>query len=322
MKAVRLHQFGPAEVLQYEEVPEPVVRPHSVLIEVKAAGVNRGDLGRRRGTYPGEATLPLILGWEVAGVVREVGEAVTTVRPGERVLAMLGQGGYAERVSAYDAQTVRIPDNLSFEEAAAVPVVFLTSWIALQEIARVQEGEWVLVQAGASGVGMAAIQIARHAGARVIATAGSAAKLDFCRQLGATAGINYREEDLVQACQRLTDGQGVDVVLESVGGQTFSQSVAVLRRYGRLVTVGNSAQQPATLDPGLLIRGDLSLHGLWLGGRLRERRGWSAIHDILPLLASGALKAVVDRTFPLREAAAAHRYLEARRNLGKVVLVP
>ncbi len=322
MHAVRIHQFGDESVLRYEEVPDPQAGVGEVRIAVRAASINHGDLARRSGTYPGEIAFPLTLGWEVAGDIDAVGEGVDPQRLGQRVVAMAPAGGYAERFVTADAAAHPLPDDLAYDVAASIPVVFLTAWYGLITTARVQPHEWVLVHAGASGVGMAGIQIAKHQGARVVTTASSPAKLDFAARLGADAVINYVEEDFVEAIWRITDGGGVDVVLESVGGETFEESLDILRPNGRLVTVGNTVGKTATVDPTALIRNNLSLHGLYLVTWVMSGGAWPALAEILKLVTDRHFCVPIDRRFPLREAAAAHRYLAQRKNIGKVVLMP
>lgn len=322
MHAVRIHQFGDEGVLRYEAVPDPQPGPGQVCVAVRAASINRGDLARRNGAYPGEVAFPLTLGWEVAGEIDAVGEGVDALRRGQRVLALGPSGGYAERFVTANRAAITIPETLDYDAAASIPVVFLTAWYGLVTTAHVQQGDWVLVHAAASGVGMAGIQIAKHRGARVLATAGSPAKLDFARRLGADATINYSEQDFVEATWQLTDGTGVDIVLESVGGDTFEESLDVLRMNGRLVTVGNTVGKIASVDPSQLIRRNLSLHGLYLGSWMTSGAAWPALDAIIRLVADGTFSVAIDRRFPLREAASAHHYLGQRQNIGKVVLLP
>jgi NADPH:quinone reductase len=322
MHAVRIHQFGDASVLRYEEIPEPTPGPGQVRIAVRAASINHGDLARRGGTYPGEVTFPLTLGWEVAGDIEAIGDGVQPSRLGERVLALAPNGGYATHFVTADFAALPLPEGLDYDAAASIPVVFLTAWYGLVTTAQVQPHEWVLVHAGASGIGMAAIQIAKHRGARVITTASSAAKLEFANRLGADAAINYMERDFVEETWRITGGAGVDVVLESVGGETFEESLDVLRMNGRLVSVGNTVGKTATVDPTALIRNNLSLHGLYLVHWVSSGGAWPVLAEILQLVARGVFRVAIDRRFPLRAAAAAHRYLEERKNIGKVVLQP
>lgn len=322
MHAVRIHQFGGDNVLRYEEVPDPHPGAGEVRVAVRAASINHGDLARRSGTYPGEVSFPLTLGWEVAGSIDAVGDGVEARRLGERVVALASSGGYAEKLVTADGGAIPIPDALDDDVAAAIPVVFLTAWYALITTAKLQPNEWVLVHAGASGVGMAAIQIAARCGARVLATASTAAKQEFARRLGAVATINYVERDFVEEVWQLTDGAGVDIVLESVGGETFEESLDVLRLNGRLITVGNTVGKTASIDPTALIRNNLSLHGLYLAQWVRSGGAWPALREIIQRVADGTFQVYIDQRFPLHEAGAAHRYLEQRKNIGKVVLRP
>ncbi len=322
MHAVRIHQFGDESVLRYEEVPDPQPGPGQVRVAVQAASINRGDLARRAGSYPGEAAFPLVLGFEVAGDIDAVGDEVDTKRIGQRVVALAPHGGYAERFVTAAVAAVPLPDNLDYAVAASIPVVFLTAWYGLVTTASVQPQECVLVHAAAGGVGMAGIQIAKHCGARVLATASSAAKLEFGSRLGADAVINYVEQDFVEAAWRLTDGAGVDVVLESVGGEIFAESLDVLRRNGRLLCVGNTLGKTATVDPTALIRNNVSIHGLYLVPWFTEGGAWRVLREIIQLVSGGTFRVSIDCRFPLREAVAAHRYLEQRKCIGKVVLQP
>ena len=322
MHAVRIHQFGDDSVLRYEEVPNPEPGPGEVRVAVKAASINRGDLARRSGTYPGEVSFPLTLGWEVAGTIDAVGDGIAPRRVGERVVALATSGGYAEKLLTPSVRAVPIPETLDDDVAAAIPVVFLTAWYGLIATAKLQPNEWVLVHAGASGVGMAAIQIAARCGARVLATASTAAKQEFAGRQGAEATINYIERDFVEEVWRLTDGAGVDVVLESVGGETFEESLDVLRLNGRLITIGNTVGKRAAIDPSALIRNNLSLHGLYLAQWITSGGAWPALREIIQRVADGTFRVYIDQRFPLREAGAAHRYLEQRKNIGKVVLRP
>ena len=323
MKAIRVHELGDESVLHYEDAPDPEPAPRRVVVRVKAASINRGDLARRAGTYGGGPTaLPFTPGWEVAGTVETVGPEVDTVRPGDRVIAQMGDGGYAELAAAHTAGLYRIPEAMSFEEACSIPVVFLTAWFALHKLCRLQSGETALIQAGGSGVGIAAIQIAKLAGATVITTCGSDDKCDRARGLGADHAINYRERDFVQEVTRITEAGGADVVLESVGGDVFDKSVQALGRFGRLCTVGNSSGQPNHVDPRMLMFKNLSVSGFYLGAEIASGGAGPAMEEVLRLFAQGKLRTVVDRTFPLSEASAAHRYVAERRNFGKVVLVP
>jgi len=320
MQAVRIHQFGDESVLRHEEIPEPQPGLGQVRVAVKAASINRGDLARRAGTYPGEATFPLVLGFEVAGEIDAVGEGVDKRRIGQRVVALGASGGYAERFVTLDAAAIQIPVNLDYGVAASIPVVFLTAWYGLVATAKVQPQEWVLVHAAGSGVGMAGIQIAKHCGARVLTTASSAAKLEFGSRMGADVAINYSEQDFVEAAWRITENAGVDVVLESIGGEVFEESLDVLRANGRLLCVGNTLGKTAKLDPTALIRNSISIHGLYLVPWFTEGGAWRALREIIQLASNGTFRVTIDRRFPLHEVSAAHHYLAQRKCIGKVVL--
>lgn len=323
MKAVRVHEYGDESVLRYEDVPDPEPAPRRVVVKVAAASINRGDLSRRQGTYGGGLTaLPFTPGWEVAGTVEALGEGVDGLSVGDRVIAQMGDGGYAEKALVHEAGLYTMPDEMSFEEGCGIPVVFLTAWLALHRLCRLQANETALIQAGGSGVGVAAIQIAKLAGARVITTAGSDDKCARCLELGADQAINYREKDFVQEVNRITEASGADVVLESVGGEVFEKSLAAMGRYGRLCVVGNSSRQPNSVDPSTLMFKNLSVSGFYLGAEIAAGGARPAMEEMLRLIQQGKLRTVVDRTFPLAETAAAHRYLGERRNFGKVVLVP
>ena len=319
MKATVVHEFGAEEVLRYEDVDDPAPGPDEVLIRVRAAGINRGDLGWRMGTYTAGMALPFIIGWDIAGTVAAAGEGVSGFRPGDRVVARVPQGGYAELASAPAHQTVKIPEGVSFEQAAALPVAYLTSWFALKHQGALQPGETCLVQAAASGVGVAGIQIAKAMGARVLTTASTEKKLELGRRLGADVAINYTTTDFVEVVQRETDRRGVDVVLESVGGDVLMRSVTALAQFGRLVSVGNSSRSPAPTDLAQLLGKRISLFGFYLGA---EHGVPKALAELLDMVAAGTIEAVLDRSFPLRDAAEAHRYVASRGNMGKVLLIP
>lgn len=319
MKAAVVHEFGAEDVLRYEDLPDPSPGPGDVLVQVRAAAVNRGDLGRRMGTYPAGVSLPLVIGWDIAGTVEALGPGVSTFAPGSRVVARIPQGGYAELAVAPASQTVAMPDGVTFEQAASLPVAYLTAWFALKHQGALRAGETCLVQAAASGVGVAGIQIAKAMGARVFTTASSEAKLALGRRLGADVLMNYTTTDFVEVIRNETDGRGVDVVLEGVGGEVLTRSVTALAQNGRLVSVGNSSRSPSPTDLTQLLSKRISLFGFYLGG---EKGVSEALAELLELVANGTIEAVIDRTFPLQETAAAHRYVAGRNNLGKVLLIP
>ena len=327
MKAVQVHEFGDESVLRYEDVPEPEIGPDEVLISVRASALNRGDIGRRSGAFrgPAAAPLPLIIGWDVAGDVLSIGANVTGLRPGQRVVSLLPSGGYAEQAAAPAQLTLPIPDGVSYDQAASLPVVYLSAWIALLETGQLKPGETCLVQAASSGVGRAGVQIARQVGeaSLVITTAGTDEKVAKARDLGADAVINYTTGDFLAETMRLTDGRGVDLAMDVVGGDVFARSQQALADGGRLVSVGRSGGQAPEEDQELSRRKGLTVVTAWgaMGGHGDEMRA-GALRRILELVQAGKLDVIIDRVFPLAETDAAHRYLSGRNQFGKVLLHP
>jgi NADPH:quinone reductase-like Zn-dependent oxidoreductase len=340
--AVRIHQHGGPEVLTYEDAPEPALGPTDVLVAVRAAALNHIDLWVRGGLPRLRLQFPHILGADVAGVVAEVGNSATGVKVGDEVIlspgvscgqcaacvagtdtlcpsySILGEhipGGYAERLSVPRVNVLPKPAHLTFEEAAAVPLVFLTAWNMLVTNGRIRGGDTVLIWGAGSGVGSAGLQIARAYGARVIATAGQEWKLDQARELGADDVINHSEQNVYDEVRRLTDRRGVDIVFEHVGAATWETSLRSLARGGRLVTCGATTGAQGTTDIRYIFGRQLSIHGTWLGAK-RE------LHDALRLVDSARLRPVVHAVLPLARAADAHRMMEQRQHFGKIVLVP
>ncbi len=340
MKAILFRQHRGPEVLQYADVPDPEPRPNEVLVRVRACALNHLDLWVRGGLPNVPIPLPHIPGSDVAGEIVKIGSEVTTVRVGQNVVLAPGvtcgkcaacisgqdnrcrqftnlgymiDGGCAEFVRAPEVNCLPFPENLSFEEAAAVPLVFQTAWHMLIARAELQPGEDVLILGAGSGVGTAAIQIAKFFGARVITTAGSDAKFEKARQLGADHIINHKSQKIRDEVRRITNKRGVDVVFEHVGTATWDDSLASLALAGRLVTCGSTTGYDAKIDLRFLFSRQLSLLGSYMGVK-------SELHTIMKLVAAGRLKPVVDRVFPLTEAAAAHAYVESAQQFGKVVL--
>ena len=323
MKAAYVERFGSEDAFIYGDMPDPKPGPRQVLVRVKAAGINRGDLFRREGSYGGAPPkLPFCPGWEVAGVIEAVGAEVKDRTVGQRVAATLADGGYAELVTVNRAGTLPIPDGVSFDEASSIPMVFLTSWYALLKVARLEKGEVALVQSGGSGVGMAGIQIAKHVGARVFTTAGTDEKVAKCLKLGADAAVNYTKQDFPPEVMKFTNNTGVNVVLESVGGQVLLKSIQAMAPLGRLVTVGNSSRGAEKPDMETLTRKNCSFTSFSLARQMGYGGVMGEMAKVMDLCAQGKMKSIVDRVFPLRETAAAHRYLAERKNFGKVVLRP
>jgi NADPH:quinone reductase-like Zn-dependent oxidoreductase len=342
MKAIVQDRFGGPEVLESREVPEPVPAPDEALVQVRACGINHLDLWVRRGLPGLSPEMPHILGNDVVGEVVAVGAAVRHLTPGQRTLVLptlscgtcprcmdgddhlcrehdvLGRrrnGGYAERVTVPAGNCLPYPGRLPWEQAAAVPLVFLTAWHMLVGRARVRPGETVLVMGAGSGVGSAAIQVARLHGARVIATASGADKRARAEALGAEAVLDHATEDVAARARDLTGRRGVDVVVEHVGGAVFEAGLAALARDGRLVTCGATIGARVRTDLNSLFGRHLTVMGSWMGRR-------AELVEVLRHIESGALAPVVDSVRPLAEAAAAHTHIEARRHFGKVVLVP
>lgn len=326
MRAVRIQEPGDADVLRVGQVSDPEPGPDDVLVEVRAAGLNRADLYQRRGHYPAPPGAPAdILGLEYAGVVAEVGGRVRGLSPGDRVMGLVGGGAYAERVATPAGMALPVPERLSLVEAAGVPEVFVTAWDALHRQLDLRMGESVLIHAVGGGVGTAALQVAAVGGASRIFGTASGPKLRAVAELELPLDVpvDYREEDFAEVVRRETDGGGVDAILDVVGGEYWDRNVASLARRGRMVLVGLLGGRSAEVDLGALLRSRLTVVGTVLRSRplsekldlMREFR-----ERVLPLLAGGRLRPVVDRTFPLEEAAEAHRFMEENRNVGKIVL--
>lgn len=322
MRAAVIHRTGPPDVLVTEDVDDPVAGSGELLVRVEAVSIEGGDtLSRRGGDI---AVFPHIVGYQAAGIVEAVGPGVDVFSVGDRVVTVGLDGSHAELRVAHQLASWWIPQGLSTVEAACVPIAFATADDALFEFGRLQPGECVLVHAAAGGVGVAAIQLAHRAGARVLGTASSDARLSRLAPLGLDAGINYRTTDFVAESRRLTAGRGVDVVVDTVGGETLRASLAALAYRGRCVSVGDAGRGPADLvDASALRASNQSLTGYFMGAELfASRRAHDLVSRLLLDVAEGRLSVVIDRTFPLAEAAAAHAYVESRAAVGRVVLVP
>ncbi len=338
MKAVRIHEFGGPEVLRYEDVPDPELRKDHILVRVRACALNHLDLFVRKG-LPG-VNLPHILGSDIAGEIADVGEYINDMKPGTRVLlspmvfcnhcnlcatgnqnfckefAVLGnnaEGGDCEFIAVPRVNVIPIPDSLDLVAAASVPLVFLTAWHMLVGKAKVRAGDTVLVLGAGSGVGSAAIQICKMLGAAVITTAGDERKLEKARELGADYTIDHYKQKISSEVKRITDRRGVDIVFEHVGVATWPESIKSLKYGGTLVTCGATTGFDAQLDLRVLFARQLSLFGTYMGGE-------GELLEVMEHVFAGKLKPVVDRTFPLAQARAAHEYLEHSEQFGKVVL--
>jgi NADPH2:quinone reductase len=320
VKAAVYYRTGPPEVFQYEEVLDPVCPPGSVLIDVEAISVEGGDTLNRAG---GEMTAtPHIVGYQCAGTISEVGAGVVERDVGQRVVATMLSGSHAERVAVPTVLTWLVPDGADIMAAACVPVAFGTADDCLFEFGHLEPGQSVLVHAAAGGVGLAAVQLAKRAGATVLATASGDDRLDRLRPFGVDHGINYSMSGWVDAVRAATSGRGVDLVVDSVGGPVLAGSIQCLAYRGRCVSVGNAGRDPQPLDVGPLAMGNCSLTGVFLGAEILGDRAQTMIAGHVDDVAAGRLQVVIDRTFPLAEAAAAHAYIESRQAFGRVVLVP
>lgn len=321
MKAAVYYENGPPEVLKYEDVPDPQCHPKGVVIRVEAISIEGGDTLNRAGGAL--MTTPHVVGYQAAGEIIEVGADVEGLRVGEKVATLAGWGSHAELRAVPAATAWKIPAGLSVKEGSVVPVTFGTAHDCLFEFGRMQRGEIVLVQAGASGVGLAAIQLAARAGAAmVIATASSDERLEQLKPYGLTHGINYKTHDVVQEVMRLTDKKGCDVIVDPVGGSTLQGSILSLAYRGRVSLVGQAGRDPQKVDVSTLMGGNRSLSGVFLGAEITTPRVQSMIGELMGDVAKGDLKVRIDREFPLSEAAAAHRYIESRQAVGRVLLIP
>jgi putative PIG3 family NAD(P)H quinone oxidoreductase len=321
MKAIVVDQESAGQPLSWEEVEDPVCGAEEVLVDVYATAVNRADLLQRAGQYPPPAGAPEYLGLEMAGIVVEVGERVGKWQPGERVCALLAGGGYAEQVAVPQQQLMPVPEGWDFVRAGATPEVFLTAFVNLFMEGGLAKGETVLIHGGASGVGTAAIQLAREAGCRVLVTASHQDKLERCRQLGAEWGVNYKEQDFAAAVLEYCDG--VDVVLDIAAADYLERNLEVLKLRGRLVCIALLTGNRAEIDLGLVLRKRLRVIGSVLRSRSLEEKA-EIVHQFRrrfwPLLESGHIEPVIDTVLPISAAAQGHEILMKNANIGKVVL--
>ncbi len=322
MKAAVYYETGAPEVFRYEDVPDPSVGASDILIDVDAVSIEGGDTLNRLGGVMNAR--PHIVGYQCAGKVIAVGESVSGFSVGDRAVSVGVDGSHAELRAVPESFAWKIPDVLATDEAACVPVPFGTADDCLFEFGRLVAGETALIHAGAGGVGIAAIQLAKRAGARVFATASSDDRLERLVELGLDEGINYREKDFVAEARRLTDGRGIDVIVDSVGGATLQGSINALAYRGRCVSVGDAGRSPAEhLDISTMRGNNQSFSGYFLGAELLLfPRAHAMIAAHLEDIARGDLKVVIDRAFALSEAAAAHAYIESRQAFGRVLLTP
>ncbi|HTR61145.1 MAG TPA: zinc-binding alcohol dehydrogenase family protein [Candidatus Binataceae bacterium] len=320
MKAAVYYENGGPEVFKYEDVADPVCHPKGVVVRVEAVSIEGGDtLNRWRGPLLAK---PHIVGYQAGGEIVQVGAEVDNLRVGQKVTTVFNFGSHAALRAVPARNAWPVPAGFDIKLASAIPVPFGTADDCLFEFGHLKKGETVLVQAGASGVGVAAIQLAKRAGATVIATASSDERLERLKPLGMDHGINYRRDDVAKAVMKLTDRKGADLVVDPVGGSTLQSSIMALAYRGRISMVGAAGREAMTVDVSPLMAGNRSLTGVFLGAEIATDRAHNMIQRLVDEAARGEYKVVIDRTFPLREAAAAHAYIESRQAVGRVLLIP
>lgn len=321
MKAVVITIPGGPEVLQWQDSPTPKPGTEEVLIEVKAAGLNRADVSQRKGNYPPPPGVPAAIpGLEVAGVVVKCGEHVTEWKTGDQVCALLAGGGYAEYVAVPEGQCLPVPEGWSYAEAATIPETVCTVWHNVFQLGRLQQGETLLVHGGSSGIGITAIQIAKAMGAKVFVTVGSDEKGEACLQLGADKYINYKTQDF----EKELSMDGVDVILDMVGGAYLPKNINLLHPEGRLVYINSMDRSKAELNISAVMQKRLTITGSTLRGReyaFKKALIAAVYQHVYPLIAAGKYKPVIYKTFPLPQAAEAHRLMESSEHIGKIILV-
>ncbi len=325
MRAITITAPGGPEVLRIAEVPDPAPAAGEVVIDIAAAGLNRADLLQRQGLYPPPPGAPLYPGMECSGRISAIGSDVAGWRIGDEVCALLSGGGYAERVAVPAGQVMPLPDGVGVIDAAALPEAACTVHSNLAARAGLAAGETLLVHGGASGIGTFAIQFGRALGASVACTAGSAAKLDRCRELGAGLAINYRDEDFVAAVKDFTAGRGVDVILDIIGAAYLERNLTALATSGRLTIIGLQGGIRAEIDLNALMRKRCSVHATTLRARTVEEKAAivAAVREqVWPLVGSGKIGPVIEAVLPLEDAEQAHRLMESGRHVGKILLRP
>jgi putative PIG3 family NAD(P)H quinone oxidoreductase len=323
MHAVVISEPGGPEVLQWAEVADPRPGPGEVLVDVAAAGVNRADLMQRQGLYPPPPGAPPYPGLECSGTVAALGDGVTGWHPGDQVCALLSGGGYAERVAVPAGQLLAVPEGVTLIEAAALPEAACTVYSNVFLTARLAAGETLLIHGGGSGIGTMAIQLAKHAGARVAVTAGSQPKLDACRALGADITINYREEDFVDSLLAATDGHGADVILDIVGAAYLARNIAALAPDGRIANIGMQQGRRAELDFGALMAKRAAISSTSLRARPKEQKASivaAVAQHVWPAVGSGLIRPVIDAELPMERAAQAHQIMTESAHTGKILL--
>jgi len=324
MKAIVITGAGGPDVLQIEDRPQPVITSSEVLVKVSAAGVNRPDIYQRKGNYspPKEASQD-IPGLEIAGIIAAIGDKVTRWKVGDKICALVTGGGYAEYCNVPEGQCLPVPGNLNFAEAASLPETFFTVWSNVFDRGKLQPGESLLVHGGSSGIGVTAIQMATALGSTVYVTAGSDEKCKFCEELGASKAINYRTENFSNIILQLTNGKGVNVILDMIGGDYTGGNISSLADEGRLVLINAMKGKDVQIDLAQIMRKRLTITGSMLRSReigFKNAIARSLEQHIWPLLASGKIKPIIHAVFPVEEAAKAHALMESSEHAGKIVL--
>ncbi len=325
MKAIVITKPGAPEVLQIQERPQPIPAATEVLVKVFAAGINRPDIAQRKGNYPPPAgASPDIPGLEIAGTIDGVGKDCKRWKLGDKICALVSGGGYAEYCAVPEGQCLPVPHNLTFAETASLPETFFTVWSNVFERGRLKPGESLLVHGGSSGIGVAAIQLAKAAGATVFVTAGTKEKCSFCEALGAEKAINYKTEKFKEIIKKATHNKGVDVILDMIGGDYTPDNLDILAEDGRLVLINFMKGEESTVKLGLIMRKRLTVTGSTL--RVRDAAFKSSIaaqleQHVWPWLISGKVKPIVYKTFPMAMAAEGHRLMESSEHIGKIVLL-
>jgi len=323
MKAVVVEKPGDENALKLAEVPEPSIKPDEILIRVRAAGVNRADLLQRQGFYPPPPGASEIIGMEVAGEVVAVGDSAKGWKVGDRAMALIPGGGYAEKAVAHYGSAMKIPASLSFEEAAGIPEVFLTVFLNFFMLAGIKRGETALIHGGGSGIGTASILLLKVAGMRVIVTAGSDEKCDQCRKLGADVAINYKSGPFPAAVRTATEGRGVDAILDSIGGAYLEGNIESLAQGGRLVLIGLMQGMRAELDLAAVLRRHLKIFGSTLRNRPAAEKAQivaAFLEQFGAALEAGKLRPPIYKVIPAADAATAHRLMQASEHFGKIIL--
>lgn len=321
MKAIQLEQYGGPEVLQVVEIDKPVIGDTDVLVEIKAIGVNYADIARREGKYVVPTPLPFIPGAEVAGIIAEVGKDVKRFKPGMRVVSLIESAGYSEYAAIPEMTLAPIPDDVEYTDAVALPLQGQTAYHILKTMGRIEKGETVLVHAAAGGVGAIAVQLAKLFGAKVIATASSDEKLAHAKEMGADHLVNYTEEGWELKVRELTDGKGVNLALEMVGGDIFRKTLKCLAPFGRMVVFGAASGEHSPMDAGELMQRNQSVIGFFLPQIMKDFEMYqNSFKELLGYVQSGELKLTIGGTFDLEDAVEAQRQLQGRKTIGKLVL--